>query len=86
MHWFIKPWISLLARGKLIIITLLDVMYSCNYRRKLAQASSMDDEGRDKDVSFAQKKDQEEVSNTSFRSVHSSVSGYSCPLINDLIN
>ena len=30
--------------------------------RKLAQASSMDAEGRDNDVSFAQRKDQEDVS------------------------
>lgn len=34
-------------------------MYLCC--RKLAQGSSMDDEGRDKDVSFAHRKDQEEV-------------------------
>ena len=30
--------------------------------RKLAQASSMDAEGRDNDVSFTQRKDQEDVS------------------------
>ena len=34
----------------------------CCCCRKLAQASSMDAEGKDNDVSFAQRKDQEDVS------------------------
>lgn len=40
---------------------LVDVSAILNCCRKLAQASSMDAEGRDKDTSFAQRKDLEEV-------------------------